>query len=239
MWTFVHDSDLHYGKTDEVDPFFYKEDHPEKILETTADFVIATGDLTDHGWDGSYYDICGYRYYYGGKNDEVGALMTHFVNRIENGGKPVYMINGNHDRGKKTLKFFRYSPIKNIIRKRYGSLNYHFEHKGIRFICCGEYPKDLKWLKRVLDEDADQPTFVCFHFNLEGPYSDWWSDKEKENFYDVVKDYKILSILCGHRHISAVQTWKDIQVILSARQSFALITINPETESIEDVQWKS
>jgi len=231
MLVFIHDSDLHYGKRG-AKPRENKEDHPSTIAASKAQFVIVTGDLTDNGYDGA---SCGC-INYGGKSDQITPLLENYVHPLEEAGKEVYLCVGNHDRGKKTLGIFRHSPIKHIIRKRHNSVKYTFRKGDLLFICCGECPSDIPWLKRKL-KNLDQPTIIFFHFNLEGPYSDWWSKKQKDAFYNAIKDYNILAILVGHHHITKVTTWRGIRVIASSNR-YSVITYNPFSGLIESIKSK-
>ena len=231
MITFIHDSDLHYGKND-LRPRIRKEIHPEHIAEEEADFVIVTGDLTADGYDGDYFMCISY----GGNKNERRALVEKYVRPIEKSGKDVYLCIGNHDRGKKTLRFLRHPTITYLIRKRHGGLKYTFHKGDLKFVCCGKFPKYVGWLRKQL-KDPDEPTILFFHFNLSGPYSDWWSDKQKRTFYDVIKEYNIVAILVGHHHVSKMSTWNGLRVI-SAGDQYARITYDPSTQKIAEVGFR-
>ena len=232
MFTFIHDSDLHYGKVKDLDPRKGKEKHPASIVASEAAFVIVTGDLTNNGYDGAKIGC----FHYGGDNNQVKALMDDYVDPIEKAGKDVYLCPGNHDRGKKTFFFFRHRPMYKRIRKRHGETKYTFHRGGLKFICCGKYPKDLKWLAKQL-EDIKEPTILFFHFNLIGPYSDWWSDEEKDAFYELVKDYTIIAILVGHHHITKITDWNGITVLSSANK-YSRILYDPITQNIIDIKFR-
>jgi len=231
MLTFIHDSDLHYGKND-LGPRTIKESHPESIVSSEAQFVIVTGDLTDNGYDGARIGPIRY----GGDVDQITPLLENYVKPIEKSGKEVYLCAGNHDRGKTTLWIFHHPAVKYLIRKRHGGFKYTFRKGDLKFICCGECPKDIMWLKKQL-RDQDQPTIIFFHFNLKGPYSDWWTQKQKDAFYNAIKDYKIVAILVGHHHITKVTEWKGIKVIYSASR-YSEITYDPSTGQIVEVKFK-
>lgn len=227
MITFVHDSDLHYtprGLRPE------KKSNPQKIIELDPEFVIVTGDLTENGYDGKSIGC----FQYGGDEDQLSPLNREYVKGLEIQGISVYLCAGNHDRGRKWIP---YKPVQKYVKERHGGLKYSFERCGIKFICCGEYPKDLKWLKKELVND--QPMFIYFHFNLVGKYSDWWSNKEKEKFYQVIKYYSNLqAIMVGHRHSSQIHTeWKGITVIRSAGRGFTLINFDTNDNKIDSVRF--
>jgi 3',5'-cyclic AMP phosphodiesterase CpdA len=230
MWSFAHDSDIHFGFAEDVKPRLIKRVHAKSISMQDIDFAIVTGDVTDHGYNGANLNLGCWRYYYGGEHDELSPFISEYVKVIEDQDKPVYVCPGNHDYHK-FLKLFHYSPVVNYVKEKHGDEQYTFIHKGVKFICCGKYPKDVKWLRKQLT-DVKQPTFIFFHYNLAGPYSDWWSNKEKDEFYDCIKDFNIIALLVGHHHISATSEWRGFHVISSANQ-YSIITYNSYTQDID------
>ena len=229
MFTFAHDSDLHYGKT-RLDPRRLKDSHPKKIIESDAEFVILTGDLTDNGYNDAHIGCI----HYGGHGKQLSTFMRRYVKPLEEADREVFMCAGNHDRGKRLWKINIYPAVHHLIKKKYGGLNYTFERKGLYFVCCHEYPKNINWLKKQL-KDIRQPTIIFFHFNLEGPHSDWWNNKAKDAFYDAIKDYKVVALLFGHHHISKVGEWRGIKTI-SSSNAYSLITYDQYTEDIVGVK---
>ena len=96
------------------------------------------------------------------------------------------------------------------------------EHSGcytkrknnILFISLGVYPKNLKFLKKNLPGDTTAPVIIFYHYNtVNEPHSDWWSDEEKENFYQVIKDSNILAIINGHIHLSYKKKWRGFTML--------------------------
>nr|QBK91693.1 MAG: hypothetical protein LCPAC304_00190 [Pithovirus LCPAC304] len=230
MITFIHDSDLHYGRND-LSPRNCKETHPEHISNEESDFVIVTGDLTENGYDGAYFACISY----GGNKNQRRALVEKYVKPIERSGKDVYLCIGNHDKGKKTLGLFRHPTITYLLRNRHGGLKYTFHKGDLKFVCCGKYPKDLGWLRKQLD--PEEPTILFFHFNLEGPYSGWWTRKEKKAFNAVIQDYNIIAILVGHHHISKISEWNG-RTVISAGDEYARITYDPSIQKIANVEFR-
>jgi len=229
IFTFAHDSDLHYGKNINCKPRKGKENHPLSIALSDAEFVIVTGDLTDNGSDGKSF--MGWKY--GGSENQLGYLSVSYVDFIETYEKDVYLCNGNHDRGKRIL-WWRYKPVVTYIKKRHSSTNYSFIRHNTKFICCGEYPKNIKWLKKQLQDN--EPTFIFFHYNLVGSYSDWWTDKQKDAFFNAIQDYNIIAIFVGHHHISrSNMDWRGHKVISSANR-YSLVTYNTDTQKIEEIR---
>src|SRR3989337_1659298 len=98
MLNFIHDSDMHYGYYGGTDPRNIKKDHVETILDSDVEFVIVSGDLTDHG------------------TDELEALVDRFVKPLEEGGKEVYLCKGNHDRGPSFFfGLFSHNPVEEYL----------------------------------------------------------------------------------------------------------------------------
>jgi len=221
---FIHTSDLHYGG---VRCREEKRNEPRSIALADAEFVIVTGDLTENGFDGSL--LCCIEY--GGDDYQLQRFKLKFIRPIERSGKSIYLCPGNHDLG---YWWSPYKPVMHYIRKRHKSTQYAFERNGLRFICCGIYPKDLKWLKKQMRQD--QPHVIFFHYNLIGKWSDWWSEKEKTAFAKVIEPYHIVAILVGHSHISEIQNWRGYRVILSGDQ-YSIITYDEAAKQITEVDY--
>lgn len=235
MLVIAHDTDLHYGYNN-PGPRAIKISHPEKIIATQATVVVVTGDLTNNGYDGRNINLGFTKIKYGGDDNQVKFLKEYYIDPIEASGKELFLCAGNHDRGKSYINLFRYQPVRKLIRKRHGANTYSFVRQGLRFLIMDEYPRELTWLTNKLRKHPDDPYIIAFHFNLEGPHSNWWSGHNKRHFYRAIKKYNILALLVGHHHISKVSYWKRIRVI-SSGEKFALITYDPELKVIVNVSF--
>lgn len=233
MLVFAHDSDIHFEASESRKK---KHLHPELLINTSASLVILTGDLTENGYDGKRLNFGLFKFRYGGDEDQLTPFKEQYLEPVEAEGKEVFLCPGNHDRGRGYWDWRPYQPVRRCIKKRHSSCTYGFERQGLRFLVMDEYPRKLKWLKRQLKRYPDDPFVIAFHFNLEGPWSDWWSNKAKLKFYNVIKDYNILALLVGHHHVSQVSEWKGIRVIASAN-NFALIYYNTEDQIIQNVSF--
>jgi predicted phosphodiesterase len=231
-FTFAVDSDIHYDSNGcRAD----KSDNVENIISSAGDlsnrveFEIICGDLTNHGTDGT--TTC---FFWGrdkSKNqDEVGMFVNDYLKPVLT-RMPVYLCAGNHDQ---YVPFpYLNKPVFNLIKAMHNDIMYSFDHKGVHFVCCHIYPdsKVLKWLAADLKRYVsvfDTPVIIYFHFNLQGPYSNWWSDIEKENFYQTIKSYNVRGILCGHIHETRMYTWKGIPVITAGGAGFVKCTYDNE-----------
>ena len=231
MFSFILDSDLQYGKEGKVGPIFGKEDNLDLILENDhdVDFVILAGDLTENGYNGKSF-CC---YNYGGNTKQLQAFQENYLDPLEQENIVVRLCPGNHDRGR--FPYF-YQPVFSLLREKYGDIRYRFEYQHFNFICPGIYPNDIPWLEKQLN--GDLPNIIFFHYNLEGPFSDWWTEKEKDDFYKTIQDYKIAGILVGHHHISKESSWNDIKTVSAAGNGYARITCDSDRGLISKVEFK-
>jgi predicted MPP superfamily phosphohydrolase len=217
MTTFIVDSDIHFKH--QIKP--YKSNHVEKIIELTRkekiNAVICPGDLTDNGWDGKHL-FCRK---YGGDYDQLTPLKTQFVEPLEK-YVPVYLCVGNHDYY--VPKPYIHHGVLDYIIKKHGALIYSFDINDLHFICLGKYPDKsaIKFLKQNLHKDKN--IIIYFHFNLDGPWSDWWTVAEKDVFAQTINGYNIIALLVGHCHISQITEWRGFKVVMGAAESFAKCT---------------
>ena len=210
---FIIDSDLHY-KNGKIRPD--KNDDVRKIIDVCNEedikIVLAIGDLTDNG----NYTQC-------------NTYINSFVNLIEiNTQARIFSCMGNHD-DNVPWYYLASKPVSNFIKKIHKKLYYDFVSDNIHMICCSIYPnyKILQWLSLVLKKNECNKV-LFFHFNLLGEDSDWWTETEKNAFYEVIKNYSIICLCVGHDHISAVSTWKDIRVVSAAGSEIALCEIDDD-----------
>ena len=225
MVTFIVDSDLHF--TNSITP--KKSNHVSLITgickERQIDAVICPGDLTDNGWNGK--SLCCWKY--GGEYDQLISLKEQYISPISKYTN-VYLCMGNHD----TYTPWPYiHPVGNYIERRYDSLRYVFKLGDLHFVCLNIYPdrKGISFLNDILVKG--RPYVLFFHYNLEGQWSDWWTEKEKEQFYETIKDYNIVAILVGHAHRSSNMEWRGINVISGASTAVPVCTYERGKLSVE------
>lgn len=207
----VIDSDLHFTAAGiRAD----KADHLtkiEKLSESTyIDAIICAGDLTDNGFDGKSF-LC---WQYGGTEDQVTPL-ARYIERLQTIA-PTYVAMGNHDHYVPWP--YLHKGVRNFVKKRHGALLYSWECRGIfKFICLDVYPDAaaLKFLKKELKSAAQKMVIIYFHYNVEGAWSDWWTDKEKNAFLAALEPYRkqIKLIICGHRHSNYLIEWEGYNVV--------------------------
>lgn len=203
----------------------------ELSKENKIDAIIVPGDLTNTAGTGAYIDFGCYKFYYSSKDDQLTPLKE-YIDKLEEIA-PTYIGLGNHDFY--TYIFGKlYMPIVRYVKQRHGNTRYSWDLKGYHFICLSEYPdkKGREFLREDLKKNTDKDTIIYFHYNIHGPWSDWWSDSDKEKFYNIIKDYKIRAIFVGHWHESYKFKWKNIDIINGAGSTVSLIKIDKENINV-------
>lgn len=155
--------------------------------------VVFTGDTTDTG---TLEEFAEFEKVYGltGKD----GLLRY----------PVFEAIGNHDVNSE-------SPIKARMRQRHGGINYSFDWDDLRFLCLDMYPDaaTLEWLRGELRRAGPKrPLIPFFHYSLDGPYSDFWADEEKQAFARTIEGYNVLALFHGHEHRMGHYVWRGHKV---------------------------
>ena len=53
---------------------------------------------------------------------------------------------------------------------------------------------------------------LFFHYSLDGPYSDFWADEDKNAFSAAISGYNVLAIFHGHEHRLGHYVWRGHEV---------------------------
>lgn len=239
MWSIIVASDLHFGKS--ADFLCAKIEILNKIIqkkdEDNIQVVISAGDLTEYGTDG--FQMCGLMKK--NNNNELISLKNQWVKPLEDNNITILLTIGNHDTyvpwpylHKPVMEYVSkkhnatFYPIINMYRSGY----YSFEKNGVLFLSFGIKPTYWKWIKENLTHD--KPMIIFFHYNIinDEPYSNWWSDKEKNTFLKLIEPYKqnILCLINGHLHASSIKEWNGIQVINGAGINESIKIVMDETK---------
>lgn len=219
---FYCDSDLHFqeDETGNVRIRSDKKDNVNKIKnDKNSSFVIVAGDMTHNGSDGKKL-LC---IPISGQQKQLQGYVEQYVTALAT--IPVYECMGNHD----NWTYFPYihKAVEEYIKEKFGSTCYSWKYGKVSFICLGLYPNDegLRYLNNVLD--GETPTVLIFHYNLHGPWSDFWTTEEKDRFYNTIKGYKnILLIVTGHIHASEEYIWNGFKVITCGGSGLMKCTYN-------------
>ncbi len=153
---------------------------------------------------------------------------------------PVYEGTGNHDRDVPLLQ-----PVLSGVRKRHGRLTYSWDWPDVHLVNLDKYPSaaNLRWLRRDLAKvGREAPVIIYFHFSILGPFSDWWSDREKEAFRRAIDGYNVIGIFHGHYHHSGHYTWAGYDVYnvgspRHGRHSFAVVHITDRRMTVASWGW--
>ncbi len=226
-----------------------KQNNPDiiKRLQRNYDikFLIVCGDLTENGSDGQSQCMpCCVPNKYG---DQLDIFLDTYYNPIRQ-RVPIYLCPGNHDNDVK-WPYVR-KPVMKYISDQHGGLNYFFDRDTnssvyeesetyiIRFVCCGIYPdkKCLEWLEKdVLNGSVDSYIFF-FHYPVKGLWADWWTDDEKDAFYQTIKKVKTIAILTGHHHKNRGGSWHNIPFIVAGGKGLALCNVENNEVSFDFIK---
>ncbi|HET7294186.1 MAG TPA: metallophosphoesterase [Vicinamibacteria bacterium] len=141
---------------------------------------------------------------------------------------PVFEAIGNHDVN-------RESPIKEVVTRRHGGIQYAWDWFDVRMICLDMYPDDATraWLEDELARvGPDRPVIVYFHYSLQGPYSDSWTQDEKRAFGASLAGFNVLAIFHGHWHRYGHYLWNGMPVFRPgspkhSSRAFLVVRVRP------------
>jgi len=211
-----------------------RDDYPLRLTRLNnyypLDFHLALGDLTENGYGASGCSCFGSA----PRPNQVRVLHEKYVQPIRDSGITTYMTLGNHDMGSTDAQNYvarEMNCYNNLIFDRWSSSRYDFHHKNVHFISLGIYPtaSNRKWLSTILGDDLEQPRVIFYHYNTcTEPYSDFWTQKDKDAFGEVIRGYNILCICNGHYHASQYGKWKGIPVIKGSGSTIAFVEIEEQ-----------
>lgn len=207
---FICDSDLHFkvysGNTPTIRPD--KIANVSRIKTLDPDFVIVAGDLTNNGSDGKKL-LC---IPLSGPEKQLQGYVESYAKNLEQQDIQVYECMGNHDDW--TYPPYMYMAVKKYIISKHKSLLYSFTQGDLLFICLNIYPDSdgRKFLRNTL-KDKKRPVVIFFHYNLQGQWSNWWTDDDKKAFLEVISGYNVILIVTGHIHETNSYTWNGFQVV--------------------------
>lgn len=229
--TFVHITDLHIGAPGVQDDHLYS-DTTANLRAILADiaalnprpaFVVASGDLTNHGEDAAY--------------EQLKALIAEAALDM-----PVLYTLGNHDRRE---GFWR------VMHGRTDALHAPCDHAavigGVHVVLVdtstpgrigGHFePGQLDWLEDQLDSHPGVPKLLVMHhapaLDTDEPDLEWealsFADTDRlRRLLDGRRD--VLGILSGHIHYDRVSHWHGIPVVVGIGQHAATDPIRLATE---------
>jgi len=218
--TFVHLTDLHVGNPAVQDDHLYSDTTTTlrsilaeiKTLVPQPAFIVASGDLTNRGDQGSY--------------DNLKSLIAEAGLDM-----PVLYALGNHDRR---------DGFYPAMLGRTDNLDAPYDHAqvidGIHIIVLdssvpnkvgGAFePGQVDWLKDQLDQHDDLPKLLVMHHAPAldaNPDMEWesLSIADTEALLDILDGHDVLGILSGHIHFDRVSNWFGIPVVVGIGQHAA------------------
>ncbi|QKE50228.1 hypothetical protein F-VV10_0108 [Faustovirus] len=249
MFKFVVDSDIHFDLREggKVKPWSYKVAAHKRMFDAmdadkTIELVIMAGDLCEHGASG--------RKYRGEKADELGGLKAHVatIEARETGAvdakykhvKTLLCV-GNHDTWTApplpVPAWIWWKNLRSLPLDLGNGVIYKRDHRGLTMMVLGICPNAIVlpllslWLKC-----AKNPVLLVFHYNLQGPYSNFWTDIEKKNFLKTILPHKgkIAGIVVGHHHMTGELEWEGFKVIMGAGETLPLCEFDPRASKARD-----
>ncbi len=188
--------------------------------------VLVAGDLTDTGELLNWYGYWLLHRHDGFRND-FG---------IGGGGRikyPVFEAYGNHDitSGRTVVV----NGIKERNRQRGGlrlspeGLHSSWDWGGIHFVNLNLYPggpgsanNSLAFLTDDLSRqvgNTHRPVILLHHYSFD-PFScedRWWTDAEREAYYQAIKDYNVIAIFNGHNHEQQHLQWHGLDAFIAGK----------------------
>jgi hypothetical protein len=226
--TFFIGSDLHYGYNlhaptcDEISRgtlnrmnLLPGQAYPAAVgggLVAAARGVLLIGDLTDLGGSAQWTDFTNNW----GLN---GERLLSF---------PVYEGYGNHD----TLGSRPANSIKARNPSRTGVTNistngYHYswDWDFLHLVCLNVFPgnepgpnllggnprNSLQFLAEDLAQrvgDSGRPVVLYHHFGFDSESLTWWTEQQRTNYYETIKNYNVIAIFAGHNHAANFIPWR-------------------------------
>lgn len=222
-WSVICDCDQHFdqdGNTRKGPP-----NRSVVIMQTTKtlnpEILLNVGDITAVAPQSGCLWTC--------KNSKMqNAAVQYYLSKYYlpisgPGSVEIKMCAGNHDDN---------SATNSMIKDKHGASEYTFDHRGVRFICLGIFPKNLAFLSSVLSKTTkDMPVVIYYHFNTvpKQPYADWWSDAQKTAFYQAVQSYRIVAIVNGHWHATNISRWNGVLCVIAGASEIVALKFKDST----------
>ncbi len=206
--------------------------------------VLVAGDLTDTGeylnWNGYWllHRHDGFRCDFG-----IGG-----EGRIK---YPVFESYGNHDiTNNRTVVI---NGIKERNRRREGlrlspeGLHSSWDWGSVHFVNLNLYPggpgtanNSLAFLKDDLAQKvvgSHRPVILFHHYGFDSFSCEerWWTDAEREAYYETVKDYNVIAIFNGHLHAQDHLQWHGMDAFIAGKAAdgnFLVVRITADSLTV-------
>ena len=191
--------------------------------------VVVTGDLTDSGtWD-NWFGYGLLWFYRDGFVDDYG------VNGDKRVDYPVYEGYGNHDIHNVSSwvvpdgiadRTLQRPGIASISSNGY---HYSWDFDNVHLVQLNVYPggagdaaNSLDFLSQDLADHVGQsrrPVILFHHYGFDPFGTDWWTQEERQAYFDAIEDYIVIGIFCGHNHSTSRRIWNGIDTFTLANAS--------------------
>lgn len=220
--------------------------------------VALVGDITDRAVP-SALELLKKRYEQGTDTKQI-----HF---------PVYVGLGNHDLDPQHVEKhhdqYKQQMLDYVAERHCGinapvpvlnfdkaSKNYSWNMKGVHFLQTHTFAGDttdnvnsIEWLKEdlALYANDNKPVVILQHYSFDEFGLKWWSDQQRDELYNVLKNYNVIALFTGHSHYADIQKWHDIDVFQvnnawpdnDGNGSFFICNIDENYINIMTCRWKN
>ncbi|MBO6766826.1 MAG: metallophosphoesterase [Erythrobacter sp.] len=198
-------TDIHIGFDPDARPEELNRTRFRAVLERLKkaphklDYIVLSGDLTDHGDSESF--------------DKIAQILSDMP-------CPLLPLVGNHDAREAMLQAFPDTPCEGEF------LQYVVESDGLRIICLDTFEagrhggafceRRRDWLRAELDRGSDTPCVIFMHHPPIVSGIDWMDPAPDEqwirNFADAIEGPQdtIRAIHCGHLHRRVSTSFRGI-----------------------------
>jgi cytolysin (calcineurin-like family phosphatase) len=185
--------------------------------------VIVAGDLTDAG---TYFQWNGFWLF--GLWDRDGFVGDYGLNGEELLRYPVYEGYGNHDiqytwqdQVREDIRF-RNTGRTGVMHISNNGYHYSWDWQDVHLVQLNLYPgmtsdaaESLDFLIADLKERVGasrRPVILIHHYGFDvfSIENRWWTEEERDAYYDVIKDYNVIGIFNGHSHELEHIKWRGI-----------------------------
>ena len=141
---------------------------------------------------------------------------------------PVFEGYGNHDvqtEGNYAVPagiYYRNKSRATPINLSKEGLHYSWDWENLHLVHLNIFPGRTRDAQNSLDfliedlnnnlSDSRQPIILFYHYDFFSDPNRWFSDDEREVFYQAIENYNIIGIFVGHLHQTVFQIWNNIPV---------------------------
>jgi hypothetical protein len=175
---------------------------------------------------------------------------------------PVYETYGNHDGslggvvGDGIVE--RNKQRKNLAAVSENGLHYSWDWDDVHFVCLGVRPgvelnpynphHSLEFLEQDLKKnvgDSGRAVVLFHHFGFDKAHSlNWWTEEERDRYYEVISNYNIIGIFHGHSHECGIYKWKGIDIYDAPHMQwnpeeigFFVVNITPQKLKVAEMKY--